>query len=88
MRDELHAEDLLRGFLSFVRILDDLDAAAFAASARMNLRFDDDGFPAERDRSVPGFFRREDDAAFRERDGVLSEDLLALVFVNLHRPRV
>ena len=45
MRDELHAEDLLRGFLSFVRILDDFDAAAFAASARMNLRFDDDGSP-------------------------------------------
>ena len=45
--DEIHAEDLLRGAEGLVGALDNLDAAALAAAAGMNLRLDDNGAAAE-----------------------------------------
>src|ERR1051325_4221052 len=46
VRDELHAEHLSRYLARFVRALRQLHPAAFAAPARMNLRFDDDDIRA------------------------------------------
>ena len=51
--DEVHAEDLLRGAERFVGALDDLDAAALAAAAGVDLRLDDDGAAAEPLRPPP-----------------------------------
>ena len=45
--DEVHAEDLLGGRARLVGPLHDLDAAALAAAAGVNLRLDDDGAAAE-----------------------------------------
>ena len=42
VRDQVHAEDLLRGLARGRRALDDLHAAALAAAARVDLRLDDD----------------------------------------------
>ncbi len=42
MGDQLHAEHLGRQLAGFLRRLGELDAAALAAAAGMNLRFDDD----------------------------------------------
>ena len=47
MRDELHAVDLVRQRVGLGRVRGELDAAALAAAARVNLRFDDDGAAAE-----------------------------------------
>ena len=45
--DEVHAEDLLGRRLRLAGVLDDLDAAALAAAAGVNLRLDDNGAAAE-----------------------------------------
>ena len=41
VRDQRHADHLLRELLGFVRRLRELDAAAFAAAAGVDLRLDD-----------------------------------------------
>ena len=86
-RDESHADDLGRGALGLVRRVGELDAAALAATAGVDLRLDDDGLAdLLRDRSrVPG---SRCDAAARDGDAVLGEDLLGLVLVDLHDDRV
>ena len=47
IRDEPHAEHLRRGVARLGGALHDLDAAALAAAAGMNLRLDDDDAAAE-----------------------------------------
>ena len=47
MRDERHADHLARELLGLLRRLRELDAAALAAAAGVNLRLDDDDVAAE-----------------------------------------
>ena len=68
----------------FVGILRELDAAAFAASAGMNLRLDDDRAAAEPSGDLTGFVRRERDLAARHGHAVLFEERFGLIFVNFH----
>ena len=89
VRDELHAEDGLASAASASSMrLDDLDAAALAASAGVDLRLDDDGGVAcaeERLGGRVGLFERGGHLARRDRDAVLAQDVFRLVLVNLHR---
>jgi hypothetical protein len=65
------------------RVLGYLDAAAFAAAARMNLRFDDHAaadFLRRRFRLI----HRERNFAPRHRDSVFGQDRLGLILVNFH----
>ena len=57
VRDQRHAENLFGDLRRFVGVLRDLDAAAFAAPTRMNLRFHNDA-PAEFLRSRSRLRRR------------------------------
>ena len=62
----------------------ELDAAALAAAAGVDLRLDDDARPdALGDR--PGLRRRFGDLAARHADAELGQDLLPLELVDLHR---
>ena len=89
VRDELHAEDLLRRARAPLgAALGDLDASALAAAARVDLRFDDDdlalGLVSE---ALRGGFRlvdREGRIPLGDRHAVLREELLALVLVDFH----
>ena len=67
MRDERHADHLLRDLLRLVGRFRELDAAALAASACMNLRLDDDNISAEAPRDLAGFSGCE--RHFTTRDG-------------------
>ena len=89
VRDERHAEHGLRGGARGVRALDDLDAAALAAAAGVNLRLDDDRAAAELD----GGGRASSigvnaTLALGHGHAERLEDLFALIFVNLHRRSV
>ena len=59
MRDQRHAEHLLGELLGFVGRLGELDAAALAAAAGVNLRLDDDDVAAEAARDLAGFAPRK-----------------------------
>ncbi len=89
MRDQLHAEDFLRCFGRATRAFGHFDAAAFAATAGVNLRLDDDnlfsGFLHDRRGRFIGLFQRERDFALRHRHAVTFEKLFALILVNLQR---
>ena len=84
VRDELHAEDLAGLSAHFVDGARDLDAAALAAAAGVDLRLDDPHVAAERrgrgHRLVDGERRN----AARRRHAVPAKDFLALVFVDFH----
>ena len=58
MRDERHADHLLRELLGLVGRLRQLDAAALAAAAGVDLRLDDDDAAAETPGDLAGFGRR------------------------------
>ncbi len=83
VRDELHAEDLLGELDRLVRALRELDAAALAAAAGVDLRLDD-GAPAELLRDASRFLGRVRDAAAGRGDAEPAEDFLGLVFVYFH----
>ena len=83
MGDERHAEDLLRQLGRFVGRLGELDAAAFAAAAGVDLRLHDDA-AAELVRDEARFVRRVDDFTARRRDAVVAKDLFRLIFVHFH----
>ncbi len=68
-----------------VRRMCQLYSAGFAASAGMNLRFDDDYIGLEAVRTFAGFFLGKGDFATRGGDAVACEDSFSLVFVNLHQ---
>ena len=71
----------------FVGVLGDLDAAAFAAAAGVDLRLDHHA-AAERFGRRFRFFRRERHLAARHRDVVLGQDGLGLILVNFHGMRL
>ena len=59
MRDERHPEHLLGQLLGLVGRFRELDAAALAAPAGMNLRLDDSDAAAKTPGNLAGFLRRE-----------------------------
>src|SRR5207244_3733312 len=88
--DELHAEDLLRQLAClFGAALGDLDAAALAAAAGVDLRLDDDDVALRLlDEALGrclGLVDGEGGDPLRNRHAVLREELFALVLVDLHR---
>ncbi len=88
VRDELHAEDLLGVLLGLGEVLRHLDAAAFAATAGVDLRLDDDAFGAvgeEAARDFECFIEGVRHLAARHGNAVLRKDVLCLVFVDFHR---
>ena len=68
------------------RVLGELDPARLPAPAGQHLSLDDD-LPAELLRSRPRLRGRRRKASLRDRDAELPEELLALVLVEVHRPR-
>src|SRR5262249_21136341 len=88
MRDERHAEHLRRRRFGLGRALHDLDTAALAAAAGMNLRFDDHDTAAEPLRGRLPVIRRRNRFACGNGNAVLRKDGLALELVNLHAGRI
>jgi hypothetical protein len=84
VRDELHAEDLARLLAHFAERACDLDAAALAAAAGMDLRLDDPHLSAERFSRGDGLVDGERRYSTRGRHAEPAKDLLALVFVDFH----
>jgi hypothetical protein len=82
--DELHAEDLREDPGGLVGGVGELDAAALAAAACVDLGLDDD-LAAELVRGRPGVFGGGGDAALRDGDAEAGENLLRLELVDLHR---
>src|SRR5262249_1711243 len=87
VRDERHAEHVRRDLLRVLRRSRELDAAALAAAARMNLRLHDDDRSAETPRDVGGLRRAEPDLAARHRHAMLRENRFRLVLVDFHSGR-
>ncbi len=81
---ERHAEHLARDALGLVGALDQLDAAALAAAAGVDLRLDDDR-AAQAFGDFAGFGRVERHLALGNRHAVAREDGLGLIFVDFHR---
>ena len=87
MRDERHADHLARELLGFVGRLRELDAAALAAAAGVNLRLDDDDGAAEAPGDVAGFGGVEGDFAARHGHAVPRKDRFRLILVDFHDGR-
>ena len=85
MRDEHHSEHFGRDLFGFFGRFRQFYAAAFAASARVNLRFDDNNVSAEFFRRRFGFFGRRRDDSARHRNAVIFKKFFPLIFVYLHR---
>ena len=81
--DQGHAEDLAGELDRLVWVVGELDAAAFAASAGVDLRLDDDP-AAELLGRRPRRFGLGNDNASRHRHPVLGQHLFALILVDLH----
>ena len=84
VRLQLHAEDLAGQLLQVVHRARELDAAALAAAAGVDLGLDDPDAAAE---FLSGFHRllhRERGVAARHGHAELAQEFLALVFVDLH----
>jgi hypothetical protein len=84
VRLQHHAEDLAGPFAHFIRRFRHLHAAALAAAAGVDLRLYDPYFAAQLSRGLRRFLDRKAGNAARRRDPVLAQDLLGLVFVDLH----
>ena len=89
MRDERHPEHVARDAFGLVCRARQLDAAAFAATAGMNLRLDHHrtSVTAEALRDLARRRRLERDFTARHRDTVAREDRFPLVLVDLHSAR-
>ena len=74
MRDQRHADQLLRKLLDFVRRFGNLDAAALTAAAGVNLRLDDGDSAAEPLGGVNGFGWCERNLAARHGNTEARED--------------
>ena len=79
----MHAQDFFGGGAGFVGVLDDLDASAFAASAGVDLGFDDDG-ASESLGGRFGFGYGVSHFAARHGHAVARKQGFGLVFVDLH----
>ena len=84
--DERHPEHFLRDLLGLFRGLHDLDAAALAAAAGVDLRLDHDG-RSETARDGGRVGGREHDFPSRHGHAVFRKDGLGLVLVDFHRGR-
>ena len=84
MGDENLAEEFLRVGADLIHVLCDLDAARFAAAARVDLRLDDDDGGAQLlcvcDCLVDGERRQ----TVRHVHAKLAQNLLGLVLMNIH----
>ena len=88
VRDQLHAEDLLRVLFGLIEVFRHLDAATLAAAAGVDLRLDHDAFSAvgeEAARDFECFIEGVRHLAAGHGNAVLRKDVLCLVFVNFHR---
>jgi hypothetical protein len=83
VRDQVHADDLLRQRDRLVRVLGELDAAALAAAAGVDLGLDDDA-SAEVLRRLARLLGGVDDDAPGRRHAVTAHDLFCLIFVDFH----
>ena len=81
--DEGHPDDLIGELGGLVGVVGQLDAAAFAAPARVDLRFDNDA-ATELLSSLAGFVGSEGDFASGNGDVVLAQNALCLILVNFH----
>ena len=86
MRDERLAEQFARVAAHFVGRLCDLDAARFAAAARVDLCLDDDDGGAELFGVVDGSVYGECGQSVRDFDAVFAQHLFGLILVNVHLP--
>ena len=86
MAADVEADDLLRLLLGVGRVLGELDAAGLAAAAGQHLRLDD-GLTAELLGRGTRLLRRRRKPPVGDGDAELLEELLALVLVEIHRPR-
>ena len=84
VRDQLHAQDLFSQLLDVVDGLGNLHAAALATATCVDLGLDHPHGAAELLCSFHGFLHRESGNAARNGHTKLTQDFLALVFVNLH----
>jgi hypothetical protein len=87
VRDELHTQNLLGILVGLFDGLGQLDAAALAATAGVDLRFDDDDRVASREQrlgGVVGLFDGGGHLAAGHGDAVFAEDFLGLVLVDFH----
>ena len=84
VRDERHAVDLIRQLVGLGGIRGELDAAALASAAGMNLRFHDDGAAAEPLGHALRLGRVHHRLARRHRHTVLRKNLFGLILVNFH----
>ena len=82
--DQPHADDVERRLLRRVRALHDLDAAALAAAAGVDLGLDDDRSATEPDGGGLRLGGVEHDFALRDGHAVRREDRLGLIFVDFH----
>ena len=87
MRDKIFTEHLTRFCRRLVRTLDDFDAAAFAAPAGVNLRFDDAHSTAELLRRSFGLLRCRSHNSSGYGDTEALENFLGLKLVDVHRFR-
>ena len=84
VRDQLHAQDLPGQLFDLVERARQLDAAALAATAGMDLRLDHPDGPTELLRCLGRLQHREGWVAARHWHAEVAKDVLALVLVNLH----
>src|SRR5260364_302385 len=84
MRHQLHSQDLAGVVAHLIDGFGDFDAAAFAASARVNLGLDDPDAPPQFARDLDGLIDRYRRFAARHGDAKRAQDFLALIFMNFH----
>jgi hypothetical protein len=87
MRDERHADHRGRELDGILGALRQLDTAALAAAARVDLRLDDNHGAAQTAGDVVGFSRRGGDFAARHGDAVTRKNGLGLILVDFHDGR-
>src|SRR5262249_129940 len=87
VRDQLHADHFFCELGGFVRIFGELDAAALASPARVDLRLDHHP-PAQLLGRLPRVVGGVDADAARNRPSVPAKNVFGLVLVDFHRARV
>ena len=88
VRHELFADQRLRRRRDLVLRAHQLDAAGLAAAAGMDLRLDDPNASADAPRHPDRLVRGIGDAPLRHRHAEFREQLLRLVFVDVHGARL
>jgi hypothetical protein len=80
---DVHAQDRRRFTLRFVRSVGQLDATSLATAPGLYLSLDDDG-ATQLGSGGPRLLAGGDDATGQYRDAVSTEEILGLVFVQIH----